>query len=161
VPDLWETAVGGTIALSIFAVYPANGLHMEISDQLNCLFSAPVEERGESYVIEVPARELRVGELTEGEKYRVALLPAPSAGEPDEADPVEDQPSGPPVEEGDERTVEIEDIGDQGDGITRVERGFVVIVPGTDQGERVRAEITEVRENVAFAEVTERLSYYE
>jgi predicted RNA-binding protein with TRAM domain len=66
-----------------------------------------------------------------------------------------------PVEEGEERTVEIEDIGEQGDGITRVERGFVVIVPDTEQGERVTVEITDVRENVAFAEVVERRSYYE
>jgi predicted RNA-binding protein with TRAM domain len=56
--------------------------------------------------------------------------------------------------------VEIEDIGEQGDGITRVERGFVVIVPDTEQGERVNIEITDVGENVAFAEVTERVSYY-
>ncbi|ESS07370.1 MAG: putative RNA-binding protein, contains TRAM domain protein, partial [uncultured archaeon A07HB70] len=65
----------------------------------------------------------------------------------------------PPVEEGEQRTVEIEDIGDQGDGITRVERGFVVIVPDTEQGERVSIEVTDVRENVAFADVVERVSY--
>jgi predicted RNA-binding protein with TRAM domain len=70
-------------------------------------------------------------------------------------------PPKPPVEEGEQRTVEIEDIGDQGDGITRVERGFVVIVSDTDQGERVTIEITDIRENVAFAEVVERVSYYE
>ncbi|MFB6141142.1 MAG: TRAM domain-containing protein [Halosimplex sp.] len=67
----------------------------------------------------------------------------------------------PPVEEDETRRVEIEDLGDQGDGITRVERGFVVIVPDTEQGERVEVEITDVRETVAFAEVVERLSYYE
>jgi predicted RNA-binding protein with TRAM domain len=65
-------------------------------------------------------------------------------------------PSAPPVDEGEQRTVEIEDIGNQGDGITRVERGFVVIVPETERGERVTVEITEVAENVAFAEVAER-----
>ena len=70
-------------------------------------------------------------------------------------------PPAPPVEEGETRTVEIENIGDQGDGITRVERGFVVIVPDTEQGERVAIEITDVRENVAFAEVVERVSYYD
>lgn len=67
----------------------------------------------------------------------------------------------PPVEEGETRRVEIQDLGDQGDGITRVERGFVVIVPDTEQGERVEVEITDVRENVAFGEVVERVSYYE
>jgi len=65
------------------------------------------------------------------------------------------------VEEGEQRDAEIEDIGEQGDGITRVERGFVVIVPDTELGERVTVEITDVRENVAFAEVTDRLSYFD
>lgn len=63
--------------------------------------------------------------------------------------------SGPPVEEGEVRDVEIEDIGDKGDGIARVERGYVIIVPGTDEGDRVTIEITNVRENVAFSEVVE------
>jgi predicted RNA-binding protein with TRAM domain len=65
------------------------------------------------------------------------------------------------VSEGETRTVEIEDVGDQGDGLTRVERGFVVIVPETDVGERVRIEISDVRDTVAFGEVVERLSYYD
>jgi predicted RNA-binding protein with TRAM domain len=65
------------------------------------------------------------------------------------------------VSQGETRTVEIKDIGDQGDGLTRVERGFVVIVPETDVGERVRIEISDVRATVAFAEVVERLSYYD
>jgi Predicted RNA-binding protein, contains TRAM domain len=65
------------------------------------------------------------------------------------------------IEESEIREVEIEDIGDQGDGITRVERGFVVIVPDTKESERVKIEISDVRQNVAFAEVVERLSYYE
>lgn len=63
--------------------------------------------------------------------------------------------SGPPVQEGEVREVEIEDIGDQGDGIARVERGYVIIVPETDEGDRVTIEITNVRENVAFGEVVE------
>ena len=94
----------------------------------------------------------------------MAVLPASVANEADNTDatPEPEQASQtPPVEEGEQRTVEIEDIGDQGDGITRVERGFVVIVPDTKQTERVTIEITDVRENVAFAEVVERVSYYE
>jgi predicted RNA-binding protein with TRAM domain len=63
------------------------------------------------------------------------------------------EPPEPPVEEGERREVEIEDIGDQGDGITRVERGFVVIVPETKPGDRVTIEIADVQQNVAFAEV--------
>jgi len=137
---------------------------MEISEQLQCLFSGKVEERNGSYVVEVPEQELRLGELQVDETYRVAVLPSSASNETNDTE-VDSQPEQtsqtPPVEEGEQRTVEIEDIGDQGDGITRVERGFVVIVPDTKQSERVTVEITDVRENVAFAEVVERVSYYE
>ena len=137
---------------------------MDISDQLQCLFSGKIEERHGSYIIEIPEQELRLGDLEADETYRVAVLPSPTTSEPTttDTDPQPQQTSQtPPVEEGEQRTVEIEDIGDQGDGITRVERGFVVIVPDTKQSERVTIEITDVRENVAFAEVVDRVSYYE
>ncbi|WP_254280770.1 TRAM domain-containing protein [Haloarcula marina] len=143
---------------------------MEISDQLRCVFSADVEQQDNSYLIEVPEQEIRLGDLQQGEAYRVAVLPCPSNEEANDIDTDTDtkaEPerergrSKPPVEEGEERSVEIEDIGEQGDGITRVERGFVLIVPDTEQGERVVVEIADVRENVAFAEVVERVSYYE
>jgi predicted RNA-binding protein with TRAM domain len=137
---------------------------MEISEQLRCLFSGTVEERDGSYVIEVPDQELQLGDLQASDPYRVAVLPSPSTDDADgtDVDSQSDQAAqSPPVEEGDQRTVEIEDIGEQGDGITRVERGFVVIVPDTEQGERVTIEITDVGQNVAFADVVERVSYYE
>jgi predicted RNA-binding protein with TRAM domain len=140
---------------------------MEIPDQLRCLFSATVEERDESYVLEVPEQEVRLANLQRGETYRVAISPSPS-NEQEESKDTEtaaqegsQSPQKPPVAEGETRRVEIANIGDQGDGITRVERGFVVIVPDTEQGERVDIEITDVRENVAFAEVVERVSYYD
>jgi predicted RNA-binding protein with TRAM domain len=137
---------------------------MEISDKLQCLFSGSIEKRDGSYVVEVPERELREGTLRQGETYRVALLsPRTDAGDgATDREPTRerDAPT-PPVEKGETRRVEIEDIGEQGDGITRVERGFVVIVPDTKESERVEIEITDVRENVAFAEVIERLSYYD
>ncbi|GAA0204264.1 TRAM domain-containing protein [Halobaculum roseum] len=63
----------------------------------------------------------------------------------------------PPVDRGDEVTVDIEGIGDQGDGIARVDRGYVIIVPDTEKGERVRIRVTSVKQNVAFAEVVERV----
>ncbi len=149
---------------------------MEISDRLKCLFTAEIEETDGSYVIEVPDQELRLGDIEPGGTYRVAILPsdAPNGTQSDrESETTSDRSSrdrsepekyktpAPPVEEGDQRRVEIQDIGEQGDGITRVERGFVVIVPDTEQGERVVVEITDVAETVAFAEVVERVSYYE
>ena len=137
---------------------------MEISEQLRCLFSGNIEERNGSYMIEVPEQELRIDDLQADETYRVAVLPSPETNKTNntDVDPQPEQaPQTPPVEEGEQRTVEIEDIGDQGDGVTRVERGFGGSVPDTKKSERVTIEITDVRENVAFAEVVERVSYYE
>ena len=90
--------------------------------------------------------------MTPGETYRVALIAPDSSEEgtePEETAPDEPQP---PVEPGEIRYVEIEDIGKQGDGIARVERGYVIIVPGTDIGERVKVEVTEVKSNFAVGE---------
>ncbi|WP_410765409.1 TRAM domain-containing protein [Haloferax sp. DFSO60] len=131
---------------------------MEISDKLLCLFNADVRAEDDRYVVEVPRREVETGAIEPGETYRVALIsreakPAeePSA-EPSAVPSTEPQP---PVEVGELRYVEIEDIGKQGDGIARVERGYVIIIPGTDIGERVKVEITEVKSNFAVGEVVE------
>ncbi|TKR27997.1 TRAM domain-containing protein [Natronomonas salsuginis] len=137
---------------------------MEISDQLRCVFSAQIEDQGGSYRLEVPEQEILLGDIQPGETYRVAIVSSPSndSNEDTGTEPERERgPPEPPVEQGETRDVEIEDIGDQGDGITRVERGFVVIVPDTEESERVSIEITDVRENVAFAEVVDRLSYYD
>jgi len=134
---------------------------MEIPDHLRCLFTASIDPDRDTYTIEVPERELDAGELAVGETYRVALLPLPdSRSDPDESgDSASRSPSpqGPPVSEGERRIVEVEDVGEQGDGVARVERGYVVIVPDTELGERVRVEMDHVKPNVAFAEVIERL----
>ncbi|MCL9815192.1 TRAM domain-containing protein [Natranaeroarchaeum aerophilus] len=137
---------------------------MDIPEQLHCLFTSTVEDDDESYTVEIPKREVQLGDLQEGKTYRVALLPTSlneTSNESDAQSADEPDPPTPPVEEGEQRTVEIESLGDQGDGVTRVERGFVVIVPDTERGERVVVEITDVKETVAFAEVRKRVSYYE
>ena len=129
---------------------------MEISEKLLCLFSAEIEEREDRYVVEVPRREIDTGAVEPGGTYRVALI----SGETAAASEAEDaeRPTGepqPPVEEGEIRYVEIEDLGKQGDGIARVERGYVIIVPGAEVGERVKIEIAEVKSNFAVGEVLE------
>lgn len=141
---------------------------MDISDNLLSLFSATVERRDGSYVVELPANELELGDIEAGETYRIAVLPTRSKSTSESAESTNSTSRGrsrgqpaPPVEEGETRVVEIEDIGEQGDGITRVERGYVVIVPDTEKSERVEIEITDVNDNVAFATVTERISYYD
>ncbi|SHG91427.1 TRAM domain-containing protein [Halobaculum gomorrense] len=184
---------------------------MEISEDLRCVFSAEVEERDGSYVIEVPERELQLDSIHADEVYRVALLARHAGGsegadtaanrdgsaddrdargervataESDGQDDTDGTGSGdgssherrsrdegidsatetasggepePPVDRGDEVTVDIEGIGDQGDGIARVDRGYVIIVPDTEKGERVTIRVTSVKQNVAFAEVVERV----
>jgi predicted RNA-binding protein with TRAM domain len=139
---------------------------MEIPNHLRCLFSGTIEEHADSYTIEIPAQEIQLDNVQPNETYRVAMLSASTQSDLTDKESVPSQKQQqasprPPVEEGETRTVEIGDIGDQGDGVARVERGFVVIVPDTEQGERVIVEITDVRETVAFATVVERVSYYE
>jgi predicted RNA-binding protein with TRAM domain len=134
---------------------------MEIPEQLIAMFSGQVEERNGTYVIEVPEQELRLGNMDDRHSYRVAVLPMSSQPEQRADKRPKTESLEPPVKEGDTRVVDIESVGDQGDGVCRVERGYVVIVPGTEKGERVRIEIAQVRENVAFADVIERMDYYE
>lgn len=149
---------------------------MNLSDNLRCVFSARVEEHHDSYIIEVPKQEITHGNLQSGIVYRTALVTtstdtpteepstptetgaadtsSASESESELTSPTPKQAhSGPPVREGDIREVEIEAIGDQGDGIARVERGYVIIVPETEKGDQVTIEVITVRENVAFAEV--------
>lgn len=60
-------------------------------------------------------------------------------------------PKTAPIEEGEEYDVKIEDVGKEGDGITRIE-GFVVFVPDTKAGDEVRVKIVSVRRRFGFAE---------
>jgi len=57
-----------------------------------------------------------------------------------------------PVKVGDELDVEIESVGEKGDGIAKKE-GFVLFVPGTQKGDKVRIRVTKVFRKVGFAEV--------
>ncbi|GAB3319439.1 TRAM domain-containing protein [Haloplanus rallus] len=129
---------------------------MEISDKLLCLFSERVRAEDDTYVIEVPQREIETGSIDPDETYRVALISRERTESAEDEDSSTDAPSSepqPPVESGEIRYVEIEDIGKQGDGIARVERGYVIIVPGAEIGERVKIEITEVKSNFAVGEI--------
>jgi predicted RNA-binding protein with TRAM domain len=58
----------------------------------------------------------------------------------------------PPVREGEEIDVTIEAVGEKGDGIAK-QKGFVLFVPGTKAGERVKIRITRVLSKVGFAQV--------
>lgn len=57
-----------------------------------------------------------------------------------------------PVEEGQEVEVTVESVGRRGDGIARV-NNFVVFVPGTNAGDKVKVRITAVGSSFATGEV--------
>ena len=137
---------------------------VEISDSLRAVFTATVQEQDGAYVLEIPSGEIDYEAVTTDETYRVAMLPSPASEErPDEASPPSTRsedarqqgPPEPPVEEGEVREVTIETLGNQGDGIAKVERGYVVIVPDAQPGDEPTIEIDDVRQNVAFASVVE------
>ncbi len=56
-----------------------------------------------------------------------------------------------PIRVGEELTVEVTDLGEEGDGVAAVE-GFTVFVPGADPGDRVDVRIDAVKPRYAFAE---------
>ena len=135
---------------------------MQIPDNLLCLFSARVDEQRDSYILEVPKQEVTTGDVHVGDVHRVAVFATDTTDDtPSTHEVMQNQESPAPVEKGDQRTVDIEDIGEQGDGIARTDRGYVLIIPDTEQGERVTVEVTDVSESVGFADVIERKPFYE
>ncbi len=58
----------------------------------------------------------------------------------------------PPVREGEEIDVTIESVGEKGDGMAKVQ-GFVLFVPSTKAGDRVKVKVTRVLAKVGFAQV--------
>jgi predicted RNA-binding protein with TRAM domain len=53
------------------------------------------------------------------------------------------------------RKATVKAVGDQGDGIAKVERGYVVIVPDGQPGQQPTVEIDPVRQNVSFATIVD------
>ena len=60
--------------------------------------------------------------------------------------------SNPPVKVGEEIEVDIEAVGEKGDGIAKKD-GFVLFIPGVKEGDHVRIRVTKVLRKVGFAEV--------
>ncbi|TKX68639.1 TRAM domain-containing protein [Halorubrum sp. SP9] len=135
---------------------------VEFPDSLQLLYTGQLEEQNGSYLIEVPASAVDQGTLDVGDPYRIAVLRSNTAVEPNpHEEPSQSQdaptaaPSAPPVDEGEIREVTVESVGDQGDGIAKVERGYVVIVPDALPGDEPTVQIDQVQENVAFASIVE------
>jgi len=138
---------------------------VEITSSIRSLFSAPIKEQDGTYIVEVPSGEVDREALSADGTYRVAILKSPvstesSVQQESQRAPTHEtashSPSGPPVAEGEVRDVTIETVGDQGDGIAKVERGYVVIVPEAQPGDEPTIEIEQVQENVAFASIIDR-----
>jgi predicted RNA-binding protein with TRAM domain len=60
-----------------------------------------------------------------------------------------------PVELGKEYDVDIEEVSRLGQGIARI-KGFVIFVPDTKSGDRVRVKITRISQRFAEAEVVRK-----
>lgn len=134
---------------------------VEIPDTLQAVFSATIHDRDGEYIITLPESEFEYETLAAGETYRFALFEAPAITDaaPEEEDsPATERadtsdPPEPPVEEGEVRDVTIEAVGEQGDGIAKDDRGYVIIVPDGQPGEQPTVKIDSVQENVAFATI--------
>ncbi|SEP10412.1 Predicted RNA-binding protein, contains TRAM domain [Halogranum amylolyticum] len=131
---------------------------VDVPDSLQCLVTASVTGQNGSYRIEIPREEVELGELDVGEFYRVGVLTHTAASSPSESpdaapSAAPQEPQVPPVDEGEVREVTIETLGEEGDGIAKVERGYIIIVDGGQPGETVTVNVHTVRQNVAFAEI--------
>ncbi|RDI69981.1 TRAM domain-containing protein [Halopelagius longus] len=155
---------------------------LEIPDSLKLFFETSLQQSEDKYTIHVPREFVEEGSLDTEQTYRIAVIERTAAersSEPSEpleegtstesrspettrsesqvreqyaATPTRSHSPVPPVEEGETRTVSIDSLGEEGDGIAKVENGFIVIVSDTQPGDRVEVEITDVKTNVAFAE---------
>lgn len=121
------------------------------NNPLACKFTTEIIQESGQYIVELPDMEIEYGTLSPGDICQISVHTTELGGD----DSAPDTGQAPPVTEGDRLTVEIEDMGDQGDGITRVDRGYVVIVPGTAPGDEVDIEVIQTTPNYAFAHIVE------
>lgn len=152
---------------------------VEQPGSLELLFSGEIEELDEDYVVKIPREELSHGSLRTAEQYKFAVFapgkadteqslqrntrennnsPSKSNGA-DRETPSRSPPrhnGNPPVSEGEILDVSIEGIGDKGDGVGKVNNGYVIIVPDTEPGDEVTVRVSEARKNVAFGSVIAR-----
>jgi predicted RNA-binding protein with TRAM domain len=110
-------------------------------------FTAQLRRDGEGGQLRVPPA--LAAELPDAPLKVSVGVPVPVAMPPEPPAEVS------PVEVGELRMVTVTDRGRRGDGIARVDQGFVVIIPETAPDDRVLVEIEEVRESYALGMVVE------
>lgn len=140
---------------------------VSIPDRLHALITSQLTETEGRLQIEIPTELVEQATVNPEEVYQIAILPTETEDAADDnwnttsqattsaSSSTEERPE-PPVAEDEIRTVTIDTLGDQGDGITRVERGFVVIVANAKPDEEVTIKIETVQSNVAFASIIEQ-----
>lgn len=136
---------------------------MHSQDALMCMFTAhvSVDDDG-TYSIDVPDDEVEIGPITPGEPVRVGIREHPDSADARRSEQASSKArraqsdaahqSEPPITEGDVETVTVTSIGDQGDGVAKLDGGYVVFVPDTEVGEEVNARIKSVHDTYAMAE---------
>ncbi|MGM0606475.1 MAG: TRAM domain-containing protein [Halobacteriota archaeon] len=128
---------------------------MNVSDNLLCLYTAIAREEGTEVVFDVPAAEIDHNTIEAGDVVQIAVIDREEGAighKHDEPTPSA-TPEEPPVSEGEIHRVEIESVGEQGDGIAKVDRGYVLVVPKGEPGDELTVEIDTVTPTVGFAEI--------
>jgi len=134
---------------------------ISMHSELSCLFSSLVEADDKSHFIMLPSQELISLDIDTDATYRVLFLPKL----PGEKSPPGESLSPSIVSStpdalatvGDIYEVLVEDIGNKGDGIARIGPGYIIFIPKTDIGHKVKIKINSVTNRCAFAEVIEYL----
>lgn len=134
--------------------------------RLRTSFDATVQFEEGRYVVEMPFGNLEGSNISDGDTVRLGVFTQSGAIPEDGAElvpqsiehttprmPERSTRSGPPVQKGEIHDVKITAMGDEGDGIGRVDGGYVVIVPGTDVGDEVVVEIENATKRMAFGRV--------
>jgi len=129
----------------------------DTSGTLQSIYTAEVTERDDAYIIEIPDRELELGAIDPEDIVQVALFTssdtsasrADTHSETDNSrqtsNEQEQRADDPPVSEGETLEVTIESVGEQGDGVAKVDRGYVLIIPGTKPGEQPVVKVETVK----------------
>jgi predicted RNA-binding protein with TRAM domain len=176
-------ALCGGEDIYVFVLYTISML--EIIDKVQSLFTAKIEEVDDGYAVKIPTNEIDLGTLEADGQYKFAIIrddqveaetnSATASGDTrrtsqrshrtqqqhtsSELSSTHGEQQQPPVQEGEQLQVEIENVGEEGDGVAKVDRGYVVMVEGASVGDKPIVNIENVQPNVAFASVVENTTH--
>lgn len=133
-----------------------------VPNRLRALVTTEAKSQKGTLSVELPDELIEHDAIDPTEVYQIAVLAtaskhARSGSNQSASDSASRTSRRPPVQEGETRTVTIDTLGDQGDGIARIEHGFVLIVSDAQPDDELVIEVESVQSNVAFATIVERL----